>query len=101
MSLDHKRLYVIAYDIPDDKRRTKVANTLESYGERLQYSVFVVSTTPAKLIRLKDMLSSQVVSKEDCIAIFDLGKHVDKRVKRLISFVGIQREISPAQVVII
>jgi len=32
--------YVIAYDIPDDRRRTKIATTLEGYGERVQYSVF-------------------------------------------------------------
>jgi len=101
MNHDHKRLYVIAYDIPDDKRRTRVAETLEGYGERLQYSVFVVSTIPAKLVRLKDKLAAQIVSKEDCIAFFDLGIHEDKRVKRLISFLGIQRQISPAQVLII
>lgn len=32
--------YVIAYDIPDDSRRDKVATLLVSYGERVQLSVF-------------------------------------------------------------
>src|ERR1700752_2797768 len=31
---------VISYDIPDDKRRTKLATLMENYGHRVQYSVF-------------------------------------------------------------
>ena len=31
---------VVAYDIPDDRRRTRVAKVLEDYGDRVQYSVF-------------------------------------------------------------
>ena len=32
--------YVICYDVPSDKRRTQVAKNLDSYGDRVQYSVF-------------------------------------------------------------
>lgn len=32
--------YVVAYDICDDRRRTKVAKILEDFGDRAQYSVF-------------------------------------------------------------
>jgi CRISPR-associated protein Cas2 len=32
--------YVIAYDIPDDKRRTKVHKILLGYGKWTQYSLF-------------------------------------------------------------
>ena len=35
-----KMLVVVVYDIPDDRRRLKVFNLLESYGRRVQYSVF-------------------------------------------------------------
>ncbi|MGY2945409.1 CRISPR-associated endonuclease Cas2 [Thermostichus sp. MS-CIW-34] len=34
------QLYVITYDIPDNKRRKKVSDLLEGYGRRVQYSVF-------------------------------------------------------------
>lgn len=34
--------YLICYDIEDDRERTRVANLLESYGQRVQYSVFEV-----------------------------------------------------------
>ncbi|MFW6359187.1 MAG: CRISPR-associated endonuclease Cas2, partial [Chroococcales cyanobacterium] len=33
-------LYLVTYDIPCDKRRKKVADLLEGYGQRVQYSVF-------------------------------------------------------------
>ena len=32
--------YLVSYDIPDTKRRTKLAKTLEDFGDRVQYSVF-------------------------------------------------------------
>ncbi|ABU58073.1 MULTISPECIES: CRISPR-associated endonuclease Cas2 [Roseiflexus] len=38
-------LYVIAYDIPDDARRLKLANVLEGFGQRVQRSVFECDLT--------------------------------------------------------
>ena len=37
--------FVVSYDISDDKRRTKIHNTLKSYGQRVQYSVFECDLT--------------------------------------------------------
>jgi CRISPR-associated protein Cas2 len=31
-------LVVVTYDVPDDKRRLKLAKLLEGYGRRVQYS---------------------------------------------------------------
>jgi len=36
---------VISYDIPEDKRRTKIHKTLKSYGQWMQYSVFECDLT--------------------------------------------------------
>ncbi len=38
-------LYVIAYDIPDDARRLKLAKVLEGFGQRVQRSVFECNLT--------------------------------------------------------
>ena len=35
-------LYLIAYDISDNKRRVRLARELESWGLRVQHSVFEV-----------------------------------------------------------
>lgn len=42
-------MYVISYDISEDKRRNKVAKLLEGYGRRVQYSVFECHINEKKL----------------------------------------------------
>ena len=32
--------YVICYDVTDDRRRRRLADCLDGYGDRVQYSVF-------------------------------------------------------------
>lgn len=42
MNSTRTKVYLISYDIADDKCRTRIADVLEQYGyERLQYSVFI------------------------------------------------------------
>lgn len=41
---------LVAYDIPDDRRRTKVMKALERLGQRVQYSVFVVERGSAEMV---------------------------------------------------
>jgi len=31
-------LILVTYDVPDDRRRTRLAHTLKDFGERVQYS---------------------------------------------------------------
>jgi len=56
VTADTVHRFLIAYDISDDPRRNQVAKTLESYGDRIQYSVFLVDAKPAKLLRLRAAL---------------------------------------------
>lgn len=94
-------MYVVAYDIPDDRRRARIAKTLEGYGDRLQYSVFVVVARPAKLVRLRDSLAAKVVPREDSIAFFDLGMHDEKRLERAVTFIGQKRDVTPSDVIVL
>jgi CRISPR-associated protein Cas2 len=73
MTLDDVRRYLIAYDISDDVRRTKVAKKLESYGDRVQYSVFIVDARPAKLLRLRDQLTDMIDQGTDSVLFCNLG----------------------------
>ena len=52
----NRSCYLISYDIPDDKRRGKIAHLLEGYGERVQYSVFEVWVTDKELEKLSQQL---------------------------------------------
>lgn len=55
--MNRKNIYLIAYDISDNKRRTRIAKLLEKYGyERIQFSVFTGLIPPYKYIELWDKL---------------------------------------------
>ena len=73
MTADSVHRFLIAYDITDDLRRNRVAKTLESYGDRIQYSVFLVDTKPAKLVRLRAGLRGLMELSGDRALICDLG----------------------------
>ena len=65
------RRYLVAYDVFDDRRRSRIAKILQSYGRRLQYSLFQVDIS--RLERLVAQLEKEISSKEDSILICDLG----------------------------
>ena len=73
MSPNSVHRFLIAYDIADDPRHNRVEKTLESYGDRIQYSVFLVDATPAKLLRLRAALHRRMDPDRDCALICDLG----------------------------
>lgn len=73
MNADSVHRFLIAYDISDDPRRSRVAKALESYGDRIQYSVFLVDAKPAKLLRLRAALRRVMDLDGDCALICDLG----------------------------
>jgi CRISPR-associated protein Cas2 len=64
--------YVIAYDIPDDKRRTKVHDLLLGYGTWTQYSLFECFLTDKELLRLQSKLAKLLVAKEDSVRVYPL-----------------------------
>lgn len=63
---------VICYDIFDDRRRNRVAKKLESYGERVQDSVFECWLEPARLTRLKKSLEKLIDAESDRIRYYHL-----------------------------
>ena len=77
MSRDRIRRYLITYDVPSDRRRTKISHELESYGDRLQYSVFVVDAHPASMTRLKTELLDLMNPSEDSVLVCDLGLKIN------------------------
>lgn len=64
-------LYIISYDIADNRTRLKVAHRLEGYGERVQYSVFEVWLTERELEALRPRLAA-AVEQEGSIRIYRL-----------------------------
>lgn len=59
-----KTFYVVAYDVTDDRRRTKVVKVLETCGVRSNYSVFECMLTDTQFLRLRNALSRIICPKE-------------------------------------
>lgn len=65
-------IYIIAYDIADNKRRLRVAKTLESWCYRIQESVFQLRLDTATLARVRARLAALISDSEDVIHIYPI-----------------------------
>ena len=65
-------IYIIAYDIADNKRRLRVAKTLESWGYRIQESVFQLRLDTATLARVRSSLAVLISESDDVIHIYPI-----------------------------
>jgi CRISPR-associated protein Cas2 len=52
--------YVVAYDIEEDRVRTRIAAVLGSYGSRVQKSVFECNLEPEALEKLTQRLTEEL-----------------------------------------
>lgn len=64
--------YVIAYDIPDDKRRTRIHKVLSGFGKWTQYSLFECFLSRKDLILLQAKLAEYLVVREDSVRFYPL-----------------------------
>ena len=63
---------MVSYDIPDDKRRTKLAKTIKDFGDRVQYSVFECNLDSDLLDKMTTRIEKIVDKKEDSVRIYSL-----------------------------
>ena len=64
--------YVIAYDIPDNRRRTKVHQILMGFGKWTQYSLFECFLSRKDLILLQSKLSEYLIDTQDSVRFYPL-----------------------------
>ena len=74
-------LYIVTYDIPCDKRRKKVSDLLEGYGQRVQYSVFECVLSAEKYKELRQRLKPRIQLKEDSVRFYPLSGHTLSQVE--------------------
>ena len=90
--------YIVAYDISDDKRLREVHRTMQGYGDKLQYSVFICELSRKERVLLGTALEELIDHAEDCIMIVDMGSgDQGKRFK----FLGRQIELPARQAVVV
>jgi CRISPR-associated protein Cas2 len=73
--------YVVAYDIPDDRRRTRVHKVLSGFGQWTQYSLFECFLTSKERILLRDKLDRVLVPEEDSVRFYPLCEGCLEKVK--------------------
>jgi CRISPR-associated protein Cas2 len=71
-SSEDTTLYVIAYDIPDDRRRTKVHRVLCGYGTWTQYSLFECWLTRRQILELRAKLTRHLDDRSDSVRFYPL-----------------------------
>ncbi len=73
--------YIVSYDIPDDKRRVKIAKLMEDFGDRVQYSVFECLLDNELLEKMISRINKIVVEEDDSIRIYPLCTGCEKNIK--------------------
>lgn len=66
-------IYVIAYDVADDRRREAVAAVLATHGARVQLSVFECDLPDLDALRhVKDRIRALIDADEDQVRLYPL-----------------------------
>ncbi len=93
-----RQRHLIAYDIRDPKRLRRVAKTMEGFGIRMQYSVFVCDLTSRERFDLFTALDDVIDRAVDCVAAVELG---DANDRRTFTFLGPAPALKPSGPVIL
>jgi CRISPR-associated protein Cas2 len=75
----------IAYDISDDKTRTKFCKFLKKFGRHLQYSLFEIQNSQRVLDKILTEIELKYKKKfkiTDSILIWNLTENEEKRILR-------------------
>ena len=75
--------YVIAYDIPDDRRRTKVHQILMGFGKWTQYSLFECFLSRKEVILLQAKLDEYLINTQDSVRFYPLCANCVQKVETI------------------
>jgi CRISPR-associated protein Cas2 len=68
-------MFLIVYDMRDDKLRTRFAKFLKQFGRRLQYSVFEIANSPRILSNIRVEMERKFekhFGQSDSVLIYDV-----------------------------
>ena len=65
-------MYVLVYDIVDNKRRNRLYRALKDYGTPVQKSVFEFDLSPKEASTMMDRLQKIVSDEEDTVRLYRL-----------------------------
>ena len=63
-------LIVVSYDVPSDRRRTRLAHALKDFGVRVQFSVFECLLEADQVDRLRRRVLQPIDPGEDSVRLY-------------------------------
>ena len=75
--------YVVAYDIPDDKRRTKIHKILKGFGQWTEYSLFECFLTRKELLQMRAKPGKYLDPRKDKVRIYMLCESCLTRIETI------------------
>lgn len=69
---------MISHDIPNDKRRTKLARLLLDFGDRVQYSVFEARLEQKLFDKLIQRINKEIDDQEDSVRVYPMCSTCEK-----------------------
>ena len=74
-------MYIVSYDISDNKVRNKIAKELKNYGVRVQYSVFECDVNEKRYLEMYKKLLSLVADRtNESIRIYSVCENCKQKI---------------------
>ncbi len=93
-------VFIVSYDISDQKRLYAVHKVMKGYGNALHYSVFRCHLSPKGKVELVVALTNIIKHDEDRVMIINLGP-LEGEVDRRIEFLGLHPEVNNHSAIIV
>ena len=68
-----RNVYIVCYDVADDKRLRKTYKKMRGFGDPMQYSVFRCELSPTEKQRMQAALWEILDWEKDRVMLVDLG----------------------------
>ncbi len=93
-------VFIVSYDISDQKRLYSVHKTMKGFGDAIHYSVFRCLLSEKDKVELIAILTEIIKHDEDRVMIINLGPS-NGEVERRIEFMGVRQDINKYASIII
>jgi len=81
--MEKQNFIVVSYDVPDNKRRTKIHKALKSYGEWMQYSIFECRLNKVQFAKMRARLDKLIDANTDSIRFYSLCESCIPKIERI------------------
>lgn len=95
-----RTLYIVTYDVSDDRRWRKVFKIMRGHGDHLQYSVFRCTLSDRERIGMMERLTRVIKHDADQVLFFPLGP-VDGLDQQRVHTVGLPYPVSQQGAIIV